>query len=293
MKGVFKILIYILLGLITLIKLAGCFTFRDSQKQAKDTFGKAGYQVQSRMIRAGNYSLHYIQTGVHDERRPVLCFVHGSPGASNNFNNNLLDSSLQSSFEMISVDRPGFGYSNFGDPVPSLAQQASLLKNVLDSFTNRTIILVGHSYGGPLIGQIAADFSDRIAGLIIVAGSIDPDLEPYEWWRKPANSVFGKWLLPDFMTTSNAEIIPLKWDLEQLEPRWCRLKMPVIVIQGGRDNLVPSGNASFAENHLDSVSYLKIHRYPELNHFIPFTNHQIITEAIMEMDSVLNSQGFN
>jgi predicted alpha/beta hydrolase len=61
---------------------------------------------------------------------------------------------------MIAIDRPGFGYSDFGKAV-DLETQASLLESLATQITNsKPIVLVGHSLGGPVIvnGRRQAEF---------------------------------------------------------------------------------------------------------------------------------------
>jgi pimeloyl-ACP methyl ester carboxylesterase len=84
------------------------------------------------------------------------------------------DSLLLKKFRMVSIDRPGFGYSDYGQPqhldVQSLwiSQLFPLLAN------NKPIFLVGHSLGGPLVIKLGADNPNIFSGLVVISGSIDP-----------------------------------------------------------------------------------------------------------------------
>jgi pimeloyl-ACP methyl ester carboxylesterase len=62
--------------------------------------------------------------------KPLVIFVHGSPGSLSAFIDFMTDSILLQSARLISVDRPGFGDANFGYAESSLARQAALLKPV-------------------------------------------------------------------------------------------------------------------------------------------------------------------
>jgi pimeloyl-ACP methyl ester carboxylesterase len=42
----------------------------------------------------------------------------------------------------------------------------------------KQVILVGHSLGGPLIARMTMDYPELIDGLVFVAGSVAPKLEP-------------------------------------------------------------------------------------------------------------------
>src|SRR5687768_6432386 len=107
-----------------------------------------------------------------DSTKPLALFVHGSPGSLSAFIDFLADTALLSKTLLITADRPGFGYSNFGNAEPSLKKQGETLKPLLEMYrNNRPLILIGHSLGGPLIAKMAIDYPDLVDGLIIVAGS--------------------------------------------------------------------------------------------------------------------------
>ncbi len=107
----------------------------------------------------------------------------------------------------MSVDRPGFGKSNLGRPERSLQRQAASIAPVLqNNNAAKRAILVGHSLGGPLIVRLAIDYPELVGGLILVAPSVDPALEPKEWYRKVGNFALVRPLLPVEIDVSNQEI---------------------------------------------------------------------------------------
>ncbi|MBX2899981.1 MAG: alpha/beta hydrolase [Cyclobacteriaceae bacterium] len=218
-----------------------------------------------------------------DSLKPVVVFVHGSPGSLSAFIDFMADTTLLRHARLISVDRPGFGSANFGYAEPSLAKQAALLKpSLLAHKSNQPLYLVGHSLGGPLIAQMAMDYPELIDGLILVAPSIDPELEPNEWFRAPLATPFLKWLLPRSLRASNDEIYQLKPQLQAMLPRWKEIRVPVIVIQGGKDTLVHPANAAFAKRMLTNAPVDVIFK-EGMDHFVPWNNPELIKEAILKM----------
>jgi pimeloyl-ACP methyl ester carboxylesterase len=177
-------------------------TFRSSPQEVDAYFKGRNVDATQLSYKVGFREMHYVKTG--DETKPLVLFIHGSPGSLNAFIHFLADTSLLNRVEMISTDRPGFGYSNFGNGVGSLHDQCEILKPLLETYkNNRPIILVGHSLGGPLIARMAIEHPDLIDGLIIVAGSIDPELEPNEtWFRAPLATPFLSWVLPRSLRAS-------------------------------------------------------------------------------------------
>jgi len=162
----------------------------------------------------------------------------------------LKDSLLYQQAILIAIDRLGFGYSDFGTAVPSLQLQAQLIAAVLEDFPTSKKIIVGHSMGGPVNARLAMDYPHLVDGMILVAPSISPELEPSNWWRKGVDFMPLRWLTPPAFRVCNQEIIPLREELKNIEDRWADIKCPVTIIHGTEDPLVPAGNAylEFAKN---------------------------------------------
>lgn len=262
-----------------MISLHSCMTFRMSKKEVDEYFQSKKIKGSQHHYKQGRYTIHYAQAG--NESNPLILFVHGSPGSLSAFIDFLADTALTSKALVITTDRPGFGYSNFGIGEPSLEKQAATLKPILDKYkNNRPVILVGHSLGGPVIARMAIDYPDLVDGLVFVAASIDPELEPNEtWFRAPLATPFLSWVLPRSFRASNEEIYQLKPQLEEMLPRWKEIKCPVIVIQGKKDSLVPAGNADFAKKMLVNAS-VEVVLKDEMNHFVPWSNPELIKDAI-------------
>lgn len=240
--------------------------------QEMPTFGTSAFDGET---------IHYTHIG--DTTKPLVFFVHGSPGSSDAFLNYLSDTALSQICQMISVDRLGFGESS-GEGEPSIEKQAAALRPILEKYQNgKKVILVGHSLGGPIIARMAMDFGELIDGLVIIAGSIDPELEPNEWFRPALKYPPLKWFMNDAFRASNLEIMPLENELEAMIPMWEKITVPVTVIQGTEDNLVPAGNADFAAKMLVNSKKLDIQRIEGENHFVLWSQPEIINQAIYRL----------
>jgi len=265
-----------------LILMDSCMQFRMSKSEINQYFATKPTKGTFHSFDMGKRVITYVKAG--DENLPLVVFVHGSPGSLSAFIDFLADTILLKHGLLITVDRPGFGASNFGYAEPSLQKQAAYLKPILEAHkANRPVILVGHSLGGPLIARMAIDYPELVDGLIIVAGSIDPDLEPNEtWFRAPLATPFLKWILPRSMRASNDEIYKLKPELQDMLPLWKNITQPTIVIQGKKDSLVPPENADFAKKMMVN-SPLKIVLVDGMDHFVPWSNPELIRNAILEL----------
>lgn len=271
---------FIFFGVVLL--LDSCMQFRMSKTEIDEYFASKKVKGVLHSYEIGKRHITYVEAG--DENLPLVIFVHGSPGSLSAFIHFLADTTLLAEALLISVDRPGFGASNFGYAEPSLQKQAACFKPILEAHkNNRPIILVGHSLGGPLIARMAMDYPDLVDGLVIVAGSIDPELEPNEtWFRAPLATPFLKWILPRSMRASNDEIYKLKPELQDMLPLWKNITTRTIVIQGKKDNLVPFVNADFAKKMLGNAS-LKLVLVDDMDHFVPWSHPELIRNAIIEL----------
>ena len=144
-------------------------------------------------------------------------------------------------------------------------------------------ILVGHSFGGPLATRIAIDNPDLIAGIVLVAPSIDPELEPPIWWRSMLNVWGIRWLVPKALRVCNQEILPLESELKAMLPDWKNIKAESIIIQGEEDKLVSPENADFAKRMLTGSESVEIMMVEGGNHFILWSEIELITQAILKL----------
>ena len=257
-------------------------TFRMSTRELESFLEKKTLNGTHQYYQVNNQQMHYAMAG--DERKPLVVFVHGSPGSLSAFIDFLADTVLTKNALTVTVDRPGFGHSDFGWGERSLKKQAQSIKPILEKFeNNRPIILVGHSLGGAVIGKMAIDYPQLVDGLILVAASIDPELEPNEvWFRAPLATPFLSWAVPPSFRASNEEIYHLKPQLESMRTEWQEIRCPVRVIQGEKDKLVPPGNAAYAQLVIVNAP-IEIQLLKGVNHFIPWNNPHLIQYAILDM----------
>ncbi|MDA0195445.1 MAG: alpha/beta hydrolase [Bacteroidetes bacterium] len=198
--------------------VSGCFSFRMSDKKAYEFFKDRPLKPILKKIKVEGYTINYADIGA--DSLPAVVFLHGAPGAWDAFIHFMDDPELQRVVRMISIDRPGYGQSDYGDPIISLSRQSQILKSILDLISGKKIILVGHSLGGPVAARIAMDYPEVVDGLVLVAPSIDPELEKREWFRDVMKSPLGKLLLPGSIWSTNEEIFDLKEELEEMLPLW-------------------------------------------------------------------------
>jgi pimeloyl-ACP methyl ester carboxylesterase len=278
----FKVLLIVyLFALVMSSFFSSCFSFRLSQKKIDKAFINLPLQPVQHLVTVNGKTINYAEIG--NDSLPVAFFVHGSPGSWSAFVDFMKDSTLLKKVKIVSVDRIGFGYSEFGEGEKSLEKQSAYLLPIVQQYKKpgKKMILIGHSLGGPLIAKMAMDYPQLIDHLIIVAGSISPYLEPNEkWFRIPLNFLPIKILIPKSFRASNVELLYLKPELMKMLPYWKDIRQPVTVIQGNKDIFVRPENAAFAKKMLINSRKLDFIIVDDMNHFVPWSHPQLITNAI-------------
>ncbi len=260
----------------------GCMRMRISDLEAKKEFMAKGISITTSMVNISGISFHSVSNG--SDSLPTLLFVHGSPGSWDAFKGFLKDSTLYSNFRLIAIDRPGFGYTAFGKPF-NLIAQTEIISDFIKSVQNdKPLYLIGHSYGGPLVLQLACDTSLSIAGVLVLAGSVSPYLEKPEKWRIPF--IWAPAFVPRALNVSNQELWWLKQDLYPLEKNLCNVKTKVSLVHGNLDRLVPYENMQFSFDRLTHAKTKDTLTIVGADHFIPWTHYPIVKEALLKLTSI-------
>lgn len=207
-------------------------------------------------------------------RRVIL--VHGTPGDAAGWADFI--AAAPPGQDIIAIDRPGFGSCGPDGAVVSLRDQAAAIEPLLVRRDGRWPILVGHSLGGPIVAQAAADFPGRVGALIIVAGSLDPAQEHIHWAQPIGEWRLVRGLLPRALRNANRELMALKPQLEALAPRLSALRCPVEVVHGTKDQLVPYANVAFLRARMPAG--MAVTTLEGRNHFLPWTSAGEIRAAI-------------
>ena len=163
-------LLRIFLGLLIFLVIA-CFVFdhfvqfRKSDKELSKFFrenhipGTIGYYT------ALGRRLRYVSIG--NDNLSTLVFIHGSPASMSLYRGRFSDKTILEKFHILAIDRPGYGYSGFGNPEPSIQKQSEMTSLLLDSLykAKHPIIVVGGSFGAPIACRLAMDHPDLVDGL--------------------------------------------------------------------------------------------------------------------------------
>ena len=225
--------------------------------------------------------VHYVESGIRSN--PLTVFVHGTPGSWRAFEGYLRDPRLVASLHMIAVDRMGFGKSAAAGPHPSFEDQARSISALFNrNESGLRVLVVGHSLGGSIGLRVAVDYPDDVGALLVISSAISPQLSRPRWYNRLANLPVIRWLVPEDLTTANAEMMPLAEELAAMEQQLRTLPIPVTVMQGMKDSLVAPGNADYVEATLRKAE-LRVMRFPEIGHFLIWEQPDVVTDEILRL----------
>jgi pimeloyl-ACP methyl ester carboxylesterase len=167
------------------------------------------------------------------------------------------------------MDRPGYGYSDYGKAYPSILDQVAAVRKVLEQYPLVEVWLVGYSYGGPIAAAYAGKHPDSVAALVLLAPVIAPEAEPYFWFNPVLNTRLARWFLPQFIDVANQEKLQHTAALRHITPYWKQIEVPVYHLHCEDDWIAPfTANTGWSEAMLP-VGQLELITWDGDSHFLP------------------------
>lgn len=227
--------------------------------------------------------MRYVELG--NDSLPLLIFVHGAPASSSFWTGLLRDSTLLANAKLLAFDRPGYGYSDYGDAETSVAIQSEVLQPLLEkkSQEHKEIYLHGSSYGGTLVARLAMDYSDTFDGIILQSASVLPYFEKTYWVSYPMSHPLLKWAVPKSIQVANEEKLSHHEPLLKMTDLWDQIKSPTIILHGGKDELIYTENAYYSFDKLKNAAYRELVIAKERGHDLLWTRTELLKESILKL----------
>ena len=189
-----------------------------------------------------------------DTLLPTLVFVHGSPGSTLDYSRYFKDSLLNTKANIIGYDRIGYGLGNAGEVQGSIASELAILHDVIENIPLEKVVLVGYSYGGPIVLASPKPYKYKVS----LASAINGDLEPMFWMLN-----FYKWrltrpLIPSILKAAAKEKFSHLTDLSAYDDQWNVSPSPVVNIQGDKDWIVPYENSTMLQQVIDKDKFTMV-----------------------------------
>ena len=267
----------LLVGMILFIN--SCISFHTEDQKAGRYFEKREVPAHIRYLDFHGTPSRYIECGLDHEKKLVV-FVHGAPGSSNNFFSYLADSALLQRARLVAIDNLGYGNSGSGKAETSIAVQAEQVRQVVEQYQADTVILLGHSYGGPIVAKCAMDFPEKLTAIVMLAPVNDPDNEPIFWYSHFGRWKATRWMLPAALKVAADEKFSHAEALAAIAGGWKTISIPVVHIHGRKDGLAPLSNMAFSEKNIPP-QYLNLIYMENTGHLIPWTDYEIVRETLL------------
>jgi len=266
--------------LIAALGLAGVTHWRAS---ARETAAEAAFPPSGSFVTVGGKRLHYEIKG----QGPDLVLIHGASGSLRDLTFSLRDQ-LTDRYRVIAVDRPGLGHSDALEET-SLLAQARFIKAGVAELGVTDPVVVGQSYGGSvalawaldggpkalvLIGSpsmpwpgkldlwyrvtdnpvgralaipLASAFvpESYVQGAIAAVFAPDPVPAGYDAWLGAALT-----LRRETLAANVDQVNALRAELVTMEQHYPSLRLPVELIHGTADTIVPLDIHSAPLSHL-------------------------------------------
>jgi pimeloyl-ACP methyl ester carboxylesterase len=120
------------------------------------------FPFQSRWIKIGNETLHYIDEG----QGPVILFAHGTPEWSFGYRD--LIKQMRAEFRCVAVDMLGFGLS---DKLPesdyTCSAHAARLEKIIEILELKDLTIVANDFGGGISLSYAINHPENIQAIVL------------------------------------------------------------------------------------------------------------------------------
>ncbi|MGH1383565.1 alpha/beta fold hydrolase [Kordia sp.] len=215
-----------------------------------------------------------------------LVFLHGSPSSLSAWDGYLVDTTLRANTNMHAIDRPGYGYSNFGDEMTSIDLEAQLMSALINEKKLTNVIVIGSSYGGPLAARVGF-LNNNVKAVVMISPAIDPRNEKDIWASRFTQWKLTRWLVPTGYRVAGDEKVVHAKELALLEKDWKNLEIPVLHFHGDIDDIVPYKNIHFSKENFQHIEIISI---PQKGHEIAWKNPELIIPHIVKLISQIQEE---
>ncbi|WP_339698253.1 alpha/beta hydrolase [uncultured Marixanthomonas sp.] len=279
-------LLFVKLIFFCCITFLSCTTlqYRKTDTEIIEGFKEKGVLTELSFFQVDSLNLNIrIQKVALSNEEINVVFFHGSPSSLTAWHAYMADKELAQAANLYAIDRPGYGYSNFGDEMPSIERQAELMNAAVSDLQLDNIIVVGTSYGGPLAARLAV-INQNVKGVILLSAAMDPQQEKDIWASRLTQWWVTRWLVPTGYRVAGDEKSVHAAELSKIEQDWHTLKIPIVHFHGSKDNVVPVGNIKYTDSIFSNSTVTII---PNVGHNLAWEHIDIVKPEILKFIEVV------
>ncbi|MEO0338889.1 MAG: alpha/beta hydrolase [Bacteroidota bacterium] len=256
--------------------------FRYADRKIAKTFKKTEIPYKIHRTQYCGAPIRWTEAGKPDAQT-LIFFFHGAPGGFGDFKDYMIDSDFADHTLMVSMDRLGYGHSNYGKGEPSIIKHVEAAHFVLEHYEPDTIILVGYSYGGPISGSYAGRYPEKLKSLLMLAPVNHPEAEKIFWFNPVLDTWLAKLLVPRMIEVANVEKMGHAAALEAISADWGKIKVPVTHMHCMDDWIAPyEANTNWSKEHIPA-DQLKMIEWDGNSHFLPGQVKERIKPVLLEL----------
>ena len=169
-------------------------------------------------------------------------------------------------WEMIVVDRPGFGASEPAVCVPDLGLQATALSPLARTAPGQRLILVGQSYGAGIAALMAAERASPTDALVLLSSYLSTPGPTARWLLQAAQPLLD--VMPKDLRNAVTEIRGQPGQLHRLREALTRVRAPLHVLHGDKDDFAPFESAQSFFEGLPARARPRFERLEGAGHFL-------------------------
>jgi len=266
-----------------------------------------------RMLTVENLPVHYVEEGTG----PSVVMIHGNAGSVEDFELGALDL-LAAEYRVVAIDRPGHGRSGRVASKATVEDQAELLHQTLASLGVTQPILVGHSWGASLALEYALKYPGEVSGMVLLAPAAFPDghgnsllhamigtpvigdlslflgrtvlgsrmlrrslVQAFYPQQPPAGylrTVSSLWLRRRQLRAYFEDEFSLDASLRKMSQRYSEIKVPVVIVTGDHDRIIPPDRD--ARSLHAAIPQSQLIEIKDTGHEIPQTHPESIYKAV-------------
>jgi pimeloyl-ACP methyl ester carboxylesterase len=278
-----SVIIVIVLTLFVVIALHSISSrLRGDADSISTLFDEYNYEYVVNLDTIDGSAIRSITTGKLNSTKTIL-FFHGAPGSWKDYSDYLIDKDLQRASKMIVIDRPGYGYSDYGHPETSIIQQAKIARQITSLNSRVSIILVGFSYGGPVATAYAGLYPEQVSSILLMAPVLAPGHEKIFWFNKPLSWPPISVLMPKYIKVANAEKLSHQSALEQITLLYQHISALTIHLHCLDDWVAPyEPNVNWASKN---ISNYRLIDWEGDGHFLPNSKIDIVKPELLKLVS--------
>jgi pimeloyl-ACP methyl ester carboxylesterase len=206
--------------------------------------------------------LHYIERGTGEP----LVLIHGNGTLIQDFTVNGLVDRLSERYRVIVIERPGYGYSERPRGLWTPRAHATLYEHALHELGVEQAIVLGHSWGTMVAVSLALQAPTLVRSLVLLSGYYFPTARMDVVLSSPNaipgigdalrhtisplperfDRLFPKALMlrPLHLRASAEDAAMMTPAVMELQEHYRDLKLPVVIVTGGDDQIADVGRQS-------------------------------------------------